>query len=280
VPGALSRSTELHAGVPRLAPVPALRSLTLAFVAVGLTALAAGCNAPTIASLVDREFVSVEVIENGGPRQLVAGSRISLRFAEANIGANAGCNQLGGTYRIEAGRMVFDMGSQTAMGCGAGLEAQDQWLIGFLDSDPLIQLAGNDLTLQSETTAIRLLDREVAEPDLNIVGPTWSVEALLSQGGATTSSLPEGTAASLVFDADGTIEVNAGCNRGSGSWKLQGGGIEVSDLLLTKMACEAPGAELESTVLGVLEAGALQADIETDVLTLLAGGVGLQLRGS
>ena len=61
---------------------------------------------------------------------------------------------------------------------------------------------------------MRLLDREVAEPDLNIVGPTWTVESIIH--GDAVSSVPAGAIATLVFKADGTIDVNAGCNRGGG----------------------------------------------------------------
>jgi heat shock protein HslJ len=245
----------------------------MAIVVVSLAACSAA--AP---DLNGREFHSVEVSEGGAARPLVAGTRITLRFSGTDVGANAGCNSLGGSYKVDLGRLVFERGAQTAMGCAQALQVQDEWLVAFLDSDPMIVVAGNELMLTNGAISMRLLDREVAEPDLNIVGPTWTVESLIQ--GDTVSSVPEGASATLVFKADGSVEVDAGCNRGSGTWRLEGTGIKVESLLLTKMACQGPGAALESAVLSVLSADVIQAQIESDVMTLIGGYAGLQLRGS
>ncbi len=163
------------------------------------------------------------------------------------------------------------------MGCDPPLEAQDAWLVAFLDSDPTITLVGNDLRLDNGAISIQLLDREIANPDLNIVGPTWTVESIIA--GDAVSSVPNGAAATIVFKADGTFELDAGCNRGGGTWKLEGVGIAISGVLLTKMACAGAGAQLEGAVLTVIAEGSVQASIEADVLTLSRDGSGLQLRG-
>lgn len=165
----------------------------------------------------------------------------------------------------------------TEMGCDPERHAQDDWLVEFLTSRPLIRLVANDLTLERATTVVRLLDSEVAEPDVNLVGPTWTVESIIT--GDAVSSAPNGATATFVFRADGTVEMSPGCNRGGGTWKLQGSGIEFANIWLTKMACEGPGGALESAVLEVLSAGALTATIDADLLTLQSAGGGLQLRG-
>ena len=279
--------TEPCAPRPRLAPVPNTPLLNrlapntyrlpvlLVIALLGVTLTGCSSAAPNLSG---REFLSVEVSEAGAPKALVAGTRVSLRFDDRDVGANAGCNGLGGSYTIELGKLVYERGAQTLMGCEPPLEAQDAWLIEFLDSDPMVTLAGNELLLTNGAISMRLLDREVAEPDLNIVGPTWTVESLIQ--GDTVSSVPEGAAATLLFKADGSVEVDAGCNRGGGTWKLEGAGIRIESLLLTKMACQGPGAALEGTVLGVLSAEMIQAQIESNVLTLTGGNAGLQLRGT
>ena len=86
--------------------------------------------------------------------------------------------------------------------------------------------------------------------------------------------------ATLTFNADGTLDVNDGCNQGSARWITAGAGIEVSDLVLTKKACEAAGGALEAAVVSVLRAGTIAAAIESNMLTLQAAGNGLQLRAS
>jgi heat shock protein HslJ len=132
-----------------------------------------------------------------------------------------------------------------------------------------------DLTLDNGTTIIRLVDRTIAEPDLNIVGPTWTVTSVTE--GDPVSSVPAGATATLTFNADGSVDVNAGCNRGRGSWALAGSGLAFRDVFLTKMACPDPAGSLETAVLAVINQGTLQASIKANVLTLQGGGRGLRL---
>jgi heat shock protein HslJ len=247
-------------------------------VAAGLVALlvVAGCAVAGPAAIGNREFVSVAITEGGAPKQLVAGTRIRLNFAGTNLGASAGCNSIGGTYRLEGGLLVFEGGGMTDMGCEEPLHGQDDWLISVLDSEPAVRLNGNELVLEADQVVIRLQDRTVVEPDANIVGPTWTLVSVID--GDAVSSIPEGQSATLKFGADGSLEVFAGCNRGGGTWTAVGGGIEVSPLMLTKMACDGPSAMIESAVLAVLEADTISASIRSDVLTLQAGPNGLQLQ--
>lgn len=245
-------------------------------ITAGLTLIAlllAACS-PAAASLADHEYLSVNVTDGGAARPLVAGTRIRLNFSGANLGASAGCNSIGGTYRIEGGRLVFEGGSMTEMGCDPERDKQDQWLITLLGSKPTVRLVGNELTLESGAIVVRLLDRPVVEPDANLVGPTWTLVSIIQ--GAAVSSVPDGQEATLKFGADSTVEVFAGCNRGSGTWRLVGAGIEVATLGLTKMACDGPSAMIEAAVLQVLGAGSISAEIKADTLTLQVGGSGLQ----
>ena len=78
---------------------------------------------------------------------------------------------------------------------------------------------------------------------------------------------------------EGSLQVNDGCNRGSGHWAAEGTGIRVSDVILTKMACASPGVALEAAVLAVLNQGTMAAEIKASTLTLQAGARGLQLQG-
>ena len=264
-------ATRRLAAVPT--PTPILRAAALAFVVMSLTA---GCSAASL-SLVDREFLSTAVVDGGAPLALAPDTRIRLSFQVTNLGASAGCNQIGGTYRIEGGRLIVGDLASTLMGCDQQRDKQDQWLIAFLTSKPAVQLLGTDLALDNGQTQIRLADRTVVEPDLNISGPTWTVVSLID--GDTASSVPAGATATLVFGADGALQVNDGCNRGSGRWVAEGTGIRVSDVILTKIACDGPGGALEAAVLAVLNQGTVAAEIKASSLTLQAGGKGLQLQG-
>lgn len=244
--------------------------------AIATLALLAACSTAAAPALGDREFLSVNVTDGGAARPLVAGTRFRLNFSGSNLGASAGCNSIGGTFRIQDGRLIFEGASMTEMGCDPDRDAQDQWLITLLGSQPAIRLIGNDLTLTSGSLVVQLLDRTIAEPDANLVGPTWTLVSIVN--GDAVSSVPGDNPATLTFKGDGTIEVFAGCNRGSGTWKLVGAGIEVTGVALTKMACDGPAALVEAAVMRVLNAGAMAATIEANLLTLEAGASGLQLQ--
>jgi heat shock protein HslJ len=253
------------------------RRLPTVLALAGLLTLMAGCAA-TAPQVAGRTFLSVAVTDGGAARPLVAGTRIRLDFRQTDLGASAGCNSMGATYRIENGLLIIEGGAVTEMACDAERMAQDDWLFGLLGSKPAIRLIGDELVLESGSTVVRLLDRKVVEPDVALTGPTWTVASIIS--GGTVSSVPAGATATLVFHADGTLAVDAGCNTGSATWKAVGGGIEVSGLGLTKMACQGAAAQLESAVIAVLRAGTIAAAIDSDMLTLQAGAEGLQLRAS
>jgi len=264
----------------RLAAVPNLnrRNPLAAGLALLFVASLASCQAAASLSLTNREFLSNGITDGGAAFDLVPGTRVRLNFTDTGLSASAGCNSFGATYRVEGGRLVIDGGAMTEMGCDQARDKQDQWLFAFLGSRPGVTLAGTDLTLDNGRAIMRLVDRTIAEPDLNIVGPTWTVTSIIE--GDAVSSVPAGATATLTFNADGSVDVNAGCNRGRGSWTLDGTGIAFKDVFLTKMACADPAGSLETAVLAVINQGTVQASIKAKSLTLQAAGRGLQLTGS
>jgi len=225
----------------------------------------------------DRGFLSTAVTENGADRPLVAGTRIRINFAAGNVSLSAGCNIVGGRYAIEDGRLLTDAMGMTEMGCDPPRHAQDDWLATFIGSAPTILLDGNNLTLQAGTTVISLLDREVAEPDLALVGPTWTLSSIIT--GDAVSSIPAEVVATLQFTDDGQLQLAPGCNQGTGRWAAEGGILRITDIGLTRMACPGAAGQVENAVLSVLQAGEIEIEVEAGVLSLNAGDLGLQLTG-
>lgn len=250
----------------------------------GLLLAVTGCGgggtpaAPADPGLRGHTFVSTTVTENGQPRALVGQSRVSLNFTDdGRLIAGVGCNTMAGPVRVDGGRIeVSEMGA-TAMGCEAPLHEQDSWLSEFLSGKPSWRRDGDNLVVSSANTEIVLQDREVAEPDLELRGPTWKVDTLLD--GQTAASVPAGAAASLVFDRD-TVQVSAGCNTGSGGYRVSGNTITIEPVATTRKACQPDAMRLESAVLAVLS-GEVTYSIDADKLTLQhPSGKGLQLRGA
>jgi heat shock protein HslJ len=233
---------------------------------------AAGCGDRTAPGgqggdpgLRGRTFLSTSVTENGGPRPLAERTRVRLQFTDdGRLLADAGCNTMGGQVSLDEGRLAIADLQSTGAGCEAPLHEQDTWLSGFLSARPSWRVDGTGLVLSSSTTEVVLQDRKVAEPDVALLGTRWAVETLVD--GQAASSVPSGTEASLVFEAD-TVRVSAGCNTGSGGYRMSGGTIRFDAVATTRKACEPDRMTLETAVLAVLS-GEVTFEIDADQLIL------------
>lgn len=248
---------------------------------IAVAVLLTGCGAATPsdedAPLDASEWLSIAVTEDGADRPLVDGTQIRLSFTDGQLGATAGCNSVGGPYRIEGGLLLFEGGGMTEMGCDDERHAQDDWLLGFLSSRPSMVVGDDKLTLTSGETVVTLQDSEVAEPDLPLTGTRWTVDSIIS--GDTVSSVPNGARATLTFTDDGRIEANTGCNTGSGSYEVSGASLRISEFFITLGGCDGPTAQLESALTAVIKPGQLEYAIDASSLTLMSGDQGLALRG-
>lgn len=249
--------------------------LTIVFIAAACTA---GPGAGPSESVVGRQFLSTGVTVNGAERPLVEGTRIRLSFTDRGISASAGCNSIGGTYTITAGQLLVADLVMTEMGCDAPRHEQDAWLAAFLGARPTLRLSGNELTLEADGTVVRLLDREVAEPDLPLVGTVWTLVTIID--GEVASSVPVMPAPTLAFGDDGQLTLHTGCNSGFGTYVAEGTTLRLSAIGTTKMACPGARDETERAVLAVLNAGTVTFRIDASTLRLTAGVLGLEYAGT
>ncbi len=245
----------------------------IAFLIVS-AALGAACGggsspSPTAETLEGRTFLSTGV----EGQSLVAGSVVRITFQAGQLSVRAGCNSMGGPYRIDGDLLVPGQLSTTEMACDPLLMAQDQW-VGDLLGGATIAIGHNPLTLTKGTVRLMLLNRVVADPDRPLVGTRWVVDGVIS--GGAVSNLPAGIVAAVTF-GDGAVIVEAGCNQGGGSARITDAAIEFGPIGLTKKGCEPPAMSVELAVTQVLS-GTIAYRIEAGTLTLSAGDVGLTLR--
>jgi heat shock protein HslJ len=106
-------------------------------------------------ALRGRSFQSVHVQRDGRVVSLADGTRIDLSFEETGIRWEEGCNFIGGTVTIGNNSLdVLDYTvHSTDIRCPA-LQAQDDWVSAFFQSDPRWDLRDQTLTLTSEDTRI------------------------------------------------------------------------------------------------------------------------------
>lgn len=231
-------------------------------------------------ALEGRVFLAQKVTEGGAPRPLVEGTQLSLSFHEkSRIGAHAGCNSMGGGYAVEDGALVISNGAITEKACPGVLE-QEGWYMGFLGKRPALTVDGDTLVLEGGGVRIEYLDRKIATPDLALVGPTWTVDTIVTKDFASHAAWPK--PATLVFGADGSLQVEAGCNGGRGTYRVSGKEITFESVGLTEMACADPLANELETAVSRLFIGPqpVTFEITVDRLSLRGKDGGLDLMAS
>lgn len=243
--------------------------------AADVTGATEPASAPLTADALDgRTFTSTEVTGY----ELVAGSTITLSFDGDQLGASAGCNQLGSTFEVDGTTLSWTGTPRaTMMACDEALMAQDTWLTDLLTGGVEATLSGEDLTLTSGEVTVALT-AESNEP-APLIGTAWELESLLAN--EAVSSLPVDTSTpTLALDGDATAAVFTGCNSGNAGVTVDedAGTLTFEPLALTKAACPGEAAsELEATITLILD-GETTYEIQGDQLTITKGDEGLIYR--
>ncbi len=158
------------------------------------------------------EYRATEITEDGAPRPLVEGTTLTVRFENGEVSASAGCNHLGSMYEIGDGVLRIEGMAGTEMGCDPERHDQDAWIADLLSSGPTVEPTDDGFVLSTETTTVRFVDREIAEPDADLVGTTWIVNGFLD-GETAMSSAPPREEGFLRFEENGFVTGHDGCNR-------------------------------------------------------------------
>ncbi|CAN5648131.1 hypothetical protein BH10ACT3_BH10ACT3_11360 [soil metagenome] len=207
-------------------------------------------------------------------RQLVAGSTVTLAFADGRLAVTAGCNTISGAYTTDGGTLAFDGEPiSTMMGCDEALMEQDQWLTTWLTAGVAVTATEQGITLDGDGVTMEFATSG-SNDTASLIGPTWTLNELIS--GDSASSLPVGAKpATLVFVQGGEVNVFAGCNTGGTSVTTSGDTATFEPMRLTRMACEQAAMDVENAVTAVLD-GDVTYELDGTTLTLTKGGTGLR----
>ena len=94
---------------------------------------------------------------------------------------------------------------------------------------------------------------------------TWTLTAYGPEG--ATIPVAADSQASIVFNEDGTITGNSGCNGFGGEYSVDGDQVTFSGLVSTLMACADPLMSQEGAVFQVLN-GTASYEIDGDTMTI------------
>ncbi len=258
-------------------------TLTLAFVFLFVITGCGGEDKPAttsppasapanVSSLDGKTYVSTSVTG----RTLVPDTRVTATFTDGVLSLNAGCNTLGGAYRVDQEQLVAAQLGGTEMGCDTPRHEQDAWLAQLFSSKPALSIADDTITVTSATASLTLRDRAVVRPDKPLVGTTWIVDTIIN--GETAASAPAGVMATILLPNETRIEVYDGCNRTSGAVDVGASSLTLVDLPAPVRANCRVASALDYAA--VLE-GRVDFEIDGDRLTLTGpagAGFGLHAR--
>lgn len=222
-----------------------------------LVVLAGGCAPDEEKNEAESLWHRTFLLKSSEGFQPAPGTTVGLSFSETRVGFNAGCNALGGYYKLSDGVLSVSEIGGTIIGCDAPRAQQEEWVADFLASGPLLTLVGYDLTLRSPTATLVFLDRVVADPDRPLVGTPWAI----------VTQMIGGTSPTLAFGADGRVDVDTTCNTGVGSFVRDGANLTLTNMTYTANTCGTLDKYLQSG----LSDGTFTVKIVAAQLTLKRG---------
>jgi heat shock protein HslJ len=207
------------------------------------------------------------------PSGLVEGTSLEIAFADdGTVRITAGCNQLSGPYTVDGDVLTVADLAGTEMACDPPLMEQDERIRAFFAEPVGWHLDTGILSLDGAgEESFTLRDEAAAGEQQELVGPTWRLDTITD--GETASSVPAGVEASITFAADGTYELAAGCNAGSGTYVGDGGSIQIDRATLTQRRCDDAATQVESAMVAVLD-GEVSTSVVGGRLTIADTGGG------
>ncbi|WP_338698165.1 META domain-containing protein [Streptomyces sp. Q6] len=217
------------------------------------------------------------VTVNGTTTKAPGGAYVEF-VSDERVRGNYGCNHFDAEARVTADSVDLGRSDRTLMLCeDKGRRAFEKTLARALADKNTVQTEGTKgdrlLLTRSNGDTVTLAERR----DARLVGTTWTVTGLNSDGVA--QSLPKAARgrARLVFEKDGRVSARLGCNSGGAKATVEDGHLTFGPLVTTKMGCFGAAADIEKTMRKVLE-GTARYDIQGDALTLTgADGTGISL---
>ena len=201
-----------------------------------------------------------------------------------------GCNQYHANWAVEGASLTLGAIGATRKSCGTTVDDAESTYLGALQAATGFAVAGTGLTITS-SSGITLEYQAAGGPPSSpapTAVPTPEASSAAPSPGASAAvtgdivgswqmtefagtELPGGLLdVSIIFAADGTFSGNGGCNDYSGSWKLEGTKLAMSDLVpATGGTCDATTQSIEQgyfTLIPYLDS----ATITDGKLTLLS----------
>ena len=163
---------------------------------------------------------------------LLAGTNITLEFAEGNASGFAGCNAYGGPYTTEGERLEIQQLAITAQGCiePEGIMDQESAYIEALQDGAFYRMADGRLQIENaarETVLVFDRKQEFAMEPGDLVRTVWQLVS-------TNGNPPvEGSTITLAFHDESHASGHAGCRDYTATYEASGDDIRFLAISMT-----------------------------------------------
>ena len=243
----------------------------LAWAIAGCSPTVAPSATPAIADLGGTAW-TVRTI-NGG--SVIANAPPTITFSDdGRVSGSTGCNEYAALFSTEGERLTVGGLDVTQKVCeGAHGEQESAFLSGLGGATSWHAPEPGRLEIDGAATLVAdsgvVASKPPPTPGAALAGTGWD----LTQMGETADFAH--IVPTLAFGADGTVSGFAGCNTFTGPFTTEGGKVTLGPLATTKIACERPASEVESTYLAAL-AGVSTWSIGAEGVLFLGGAVPLR----
>jgi heat shock protein HslJ len=211
-------------------------------------------------------------------------SRYTLTFDNAGqVAVQFDCNSGGGPYTVEGSSLTFGALISTLMGCPEGTQdaifGKDLGQVvsyviedGHLFLSMAVDTGIMEFAPAGEGMATPEATEDASEEAMmDLVGTSWQwQQSIYEEDMIVAASDP--SRYTLSFAADGTVAVQLDCNRGRGSYTLEGTNLSFGPIASTRMAC--PGDSQDGIFAEDLASVVSYAFVEGNLhLTLSTDGV-------
>jgi heat shock protein HslJ len=202
---------------------------------------------------------------------------VTLNFEAARFGGHGGCNNYGGRYRIDAGRIVVEEVASTLIGCQGPVGETEQLLFRGLGGafGTAIEPDGRLAIVRDGRTVLRFLPVATPPPmePRALIGTRWR---LIEVGGAPVARWRYRNEATLEFGAR-SFGGHSGCNDYGTGYEIEGRRFVTASIEADAIGCLPPVSTVEERLFRALGGGfEFEIDAEGRLVILKDGAAALR----
>ena len=214
-------------------------------------------------------------VAGGLPAPYGSDDVVRLTLEGGTLSFQATCNTMSGTASVDdEGVLTVDSVGGTEMGCpGKGFE-QDDWLVAFFTSRPVLDTLDVGFSLTADGSTVQFLppDASPAVDDRPLEGTFWRLTGVeeLDGDAVAMTTVPRRTHAWLRIE-DGEVRFQTGCNAAGGKVMVEADRLRFRRVVIQLVGCLGDGARFEGLQVEVLMHRAATWTVDGDQLRLSRG---------